>query len=145
MKNNYSILKGRLSLFLTFFLLAFILFAQAEKVTYSDTWGPQGVSLKSQSSSGVSVNFSIKEFALDTRVINGESMQEINLDGIFLPNGEGAPNLPTLSRYIAIPQGSTAQIEIVNMRKVSFQNVVMAPALAFRSKQNEARCSITAI
>ena len=109
-------------------MLLFGLSAQAEKVTYQDSWGQQGVTLKTQNSSCVTVNFSIKEFSIDTRAINGESLQEITLDGIFLPNGEGAPNLPTLSKYVAIPQGATASVEIVKKRFEVFENIEMAPA-----------------
>jgi hypothetical protein len=128
MKNNYITLNRLLFSCLVAFFMSFAFIANAEKVTYSDSWGQQGVTLKAQSSSGVTVNFSIREFSLDTRAINGESMQEIGLEGIFLPNGEGAPNLPTLSKYIAIPHGATASIEIVNMRVETYQNIEMAPA-----------------
>lgn len=128
MKNNNFTLNRMLSLCLAAFFMVFAYIASAQKVAYTDSWGQQGVSLKAQNSSGTTVNFSIKEFSLDTRVINGENLQEISLEGIFLPNGEGAPNLPTLSRYVAIPQGAVASIEIVNMRKESFQNIEIAPA-----------------
>jgi len=117
-----------LSLSAVAFFMLFSFSARAEKVTYSDSWGQQGVTVKTQNASGVTLNFSIKEFAVDSRVINGENMQEISLDGIFLPNGEGAPNLPTLSRYIAIPQGATATVVITKQRTETFQNVEMAPA-----------------
>ncbi len=128
MKNNYTLLRRLPLVFIAAFLLIFGFSANAQKVTYADSWGQQGVTLKSQSPAGVTVNFSIREFSLDTRPINGESMQEIDLEGIFLPNGEGAPNLPTLSKYIAIPQGATASLEITNMRTESFQNIEMAPS-----------------
>jgi hypothetical protein len=128
MKNHYSSRSGLLfSLMAALFM--FVAFsASAEKTTYSDSWGQQGVTLKAQSANGVSLNFSIKEFGLDSRVINGENLQEITLDGIFLPNGEGAPNLPVLSRYVAVPNGATVSLEIVNQRTEVFHNVDMAPA-----------------
>jgi len=128
MKNSYFSFNRLIITFPVVFLLACAFQANAEKISYSDSWGQQGVTLNTQSTNGVSLNFSISEFSLDSRVINGENMQEISLDGIFLPNNEGAPNLPTLSRYVAIPQGSVASLEIINMRKESFQNVEMAPA-----------------
>jgi hypothetical protein len=128
MKNNYSKLHKWFFPCLAAFFMSITLTANAQKVSYPDSWGQQGVSLKSQTASGVTVNLSINEFSLDTRPINGESMQEISLDGIFLPNGEGAPNLPTISRYVAIPQGATASVEIVKQRTETFQNIEMAPA-----------------
>jgi len=128
MRNNYSSLNRNFFISSLCFLLLFSIKVNAEKVTYNDSWGQQGVSLKAQNALGVTVNFSIHDFSLDTRAINGESMQEINLDGIFLPNGEGAPNLPTLSKYVAIPQGATATVEIIKKRVEIFQNIEMAPA-----------------
>jgi hypothetical protein len=128
MRNNYSTLNRYFSIFAVSFLLLFGIKANAEKVTYTDSWGQQGVSIKAQNALGVNVNISISGFSLDTRAINGESMQEISLDGIFLPNGEGAPNLPTLSKYVAVPQGATASLEIVRQRAETFQNIEMAPA-----------------
>ncbi len=128
MRNNYSMFNKYFFHFALSFVLLFGLSANAEKVTYQDSWGQQGVTLKAQNALGVTVNFSIRDFSLDSRAINGESMQEITLDGIFLPNGEGAPNLPTLSKYVAIPQGATASLEIVKKRVETFQNIEMAPA-----------------
>ena len=128
MKHNSVTLTRLFAVCLIAFFMSFAILARAEKITYSDSWGQQGVTLKAQNASGVTVNFSIKEFTLDTRTINGENMQEIGIEGIFLPNGEGAPNLPTLSKYIAIPQGATASIEIVNMRVETYHNIEMAPA-----------------
>lgn len=128
MKNNYAKLHLLFSVCLVAFMMVFATNANAEKVTYQDSWGPQGATLKSQSVSGVTINFSINQFSLDSRVINGENLQEIELEGVFLPNGEGAPNLPTLSKYVAIPQGATASVEIISQRFEIFQNVEMAPS-----------------
>jgi len=102
--------------------------ARAEKVTYPDSWGNQGFTLMQQNPNGVSVSFSIREFTMEDRLINGEMMKEITLPGNLLQNDEGAPNLPSMSRYIAVPNGATAQVEITSMRKQTFQNVEIAPA-----------------
>lgn len=128
MKKHYTQYFRALYTVLMSILLAFGLPVKAEKVTYADAWNNQGISIKSQSAQGVSLNFSIKDFSMDTRAINGESMHEISLSGVFLPNNEGAPNLPVMSRYIAIPQGALATVEIVKMRTETFQNIEMAPA-----------------
>jgi hypothetical protein len=128
MRNIYSVPNSWFNTLLVIFIFFLTFTVSAEKVVYTNSWGPEGLTLKAQNTSGVSVNFSIQEFVLDARAINGENMQEISLGGIFLPNAEGAPNLPTLSRYIAIPQGASASVEIIKRRTESFQNVEMAPA-----------------
>jgi hypothetical protein len=115
------------------FLLAIIFFAAAHsataknKITYQDTWGNHGLTLKQQKSIGVSLNFSVKDFAFEDRIINGETMKEISFAGSFLQSNEGVPNLPCISRYIAIPQGATATLEIVKSRTEVMQNINIAP------------------
>ncbi len=128
MRKFYFLQQRGLSLYLAVIFMVCCLTAHAEKVSYPDSWGQQGVTLKSQNSSGVSINFSLKEFTFEDRMINGESMKEIGFSGNFLQNDEGAPNLPSISRYIAIPQGATAQLEIVRSRTEVMQNLDIAPA-----------------
>jgi hypothetical protein len=55
-------------------------------------------------------------------------MREIGFTGNILQNDEGAPNLPSISRYIAIPQGATVNLEVISSRQEIFQNMVIAPA-----------------
>jgi hypothetical protein len=100
----------------------------AEKVTYTDSWGNHGLTLLQQNPNGVSLNFSVKEFGFSDRIINGEMMKELELSGNMLQNDEGAPNLPSISRYIAVPNGATAHVEIASSRTQVFQNIDMAPA-----------------
>jgi len=116
------------ALLVTFCLTIFTLSSSAEKVTYQGSWGSPGISLQKNDAQGVTIGFSIKEFDISSRSFNGETMQEIGLTGNFLPNAEGAPNLPVISRYVAIPQGSQAAIEIKRQRTETVSNIDMAPA-----------------
>lgn len=102
--------------------------ANADGIRYSDSWGRQGLSLNRQATDGLSLNFSIREFDLASRTINGESMTGIEFSESFLQNEEGAPDLPGFGRYIAIPQGATAVVEITRMRTERFTDVEIAPA-----------------
>lgn len=121
------------TLFRWFMITAFCSFylgmsSYAEKVTYQDTWNNPGLSLQRQDAQGVTLNFSIGEFDISTRSFNGKMMQELSLEGNFLPNNEGAPNLPVISRYIALPQGAQAILEIKRQRTEVMGNVEMVPA-----------------
>lgn len=102
--------------------------ALAGQVTYSDSWGPKGIALTGQNAQGLTLNFSMYDFTMDDCVRNGQSMQEIGLDGVFLPNNEGAPNLPVLSRFIAVPNGAQVSVEVVKSRTEAYHNVNLAPA-----------------
>lgn len=116
------------SLILTICLSVLTLGGFAEKVTYQENWNNPGISIRQQSAQGVSIGFSIKEFDIATRAFNGEMMQEIELTGNFLPNAEGAPNLPVISRYIALPQGAQATVVVKRQRTEVIDNVSLAPA-----------------
>ena len=116
-------------LVLFFILTAFVLFAdQTQIVEYNDSWNEHGFSLEQQGDFGVRLNYSIKRFTLGEETINGELLKTVSLPGNFLPNDEGMPNLPGNGRYIAIPQGSTAELQILNYRVESYQNIDLAPA-----------------
>jgi len=112
-----------------FIVFSFSLFANLNQaVEYSDSWGEQGFKLEDQNLSGVQVNYSIREFNFAEQEINREMLQTINLPGNFLPNDEGMPDLPGGGRYIAIPQGAKAELNILEYRTERFTNIEMAPA-----------------
>jgi len=112
-------------------LIALFLISQSgmgQVVTYPDNWENQGITLKSQTPSDITVNFSIESFAFGDLNVQGENLKTITLPGVFLPNDEGAPDLPGLSKYIAIPQGADVHMRIVRTRTEVFQNIEIAPA-----------------
>ena len=101
---------------------------RAEDINYTNSWGKAGLSVVSQSNQSVELNFSIQSFGINTVRINGEDMVEVSLPEVFLPNDEGAPNLPGLSKFIAIPQGAIATVKLVESRVETIENVNIAPA-----------------
>ncbi len=112
-------------LFITLLLSIVLL---ANDINYSDSWGKSGLSVKEQSSNSVKVNFSISNFSILNTIINGKGMQEISLPDVFLPAEEGAPNLPGTSRYIAVPNGASAKLEIINFRTEIIESVEIVPS-----------------
>ncbi len=100
----------------------------AQKFTFSDSRNPAGFQLKEQTRGGVSVGYAVHEFSLVPGEVNGRSMNNVELPGFWLPNDEGAPNLPGGGRYIAIPEGSQPVLRIVSQRSETYRNVDIAPA-----------------
>ena len=100
----------------------------AEVIAYSDNWGDSGFNLENQSDRGVEVVFSVNELILEEQLINGELLKTVQLPGIFLPNDEGAPDLPGTGRYLAMPQGASASYQIVSFRTERYENIDIAPA-----------------
>ena len=110
------------------FLLLSCQFSFAEKVTYKDNWGKQGFTIHEESKSNAIVNYSLTNFYFEELEINQEVMQTIKVPGIFLPNDEGAPDLPGTGRYIAIPQGAEVSYKIVSSRTTILKDQIIAPA-----------------
>ena len=97
----------------------------ANEIKYPDAWEKHGLSVVSQSSQDVIVNFSIESFSIANKQHNGSTVQGISLPGVFLPGTEGAPNLPAVSRFIAIPEGAKAELTIVSFSKATIENVAL--------------------
>ncbi len=100
----------------------------AEEISFEDNWGGAGFNLVSQDASGVEVVFSITEMNLAEVIIDGQPMVQVQIPGVILPNDPGAPNLPGSGRYIALPQGADAVLEIADFRTEIFRGVDVAPA-----------------
>lgn len=100
----------------------------AQIIVYDNTLNDPGFQLLAYDISGVDVTYSMAGFSLDNLEIDGQLMKQVSLPGVIIPNDAGAPNLPGMGRYIAIPQGARASVEIVEMITETFTNVEIAPA-----------------
>jgi hypothetical protein len=126
MKHSSTIL--RIALVLMFAGLFSVQLVHAQKITYSDPLNKAGFTLQEQTRGGVSIGYSVESFTISPAEINGRGMKNIELPGSWLPNDEGAPNLPGGGRYIAIPQGAVPVLKIVSQRTESYKNIDVAPA-----------------
>jgi hypothetical protein len=128
-ENKFTFLKNYFLRVLPFVII-FILPSEikSQTITYTDSWYEPGLKLASASSNGIEINYSTYQFEMNDVDINGTIMKKIVLPGVFLPNNEGAPDLPGLSRYIAVPQGADVTFQITASRTENFTNVDVAPA-----------------
>lgn len=114
----------------TLIALSFILAgpAMAQLFSFDGSWGSPGFSLVSETPTGVEVMYSVTQLRLEDLEVNGHVMKVVQIPGIFLPNDEGAPNLPGAGRYVAIPQGAAARVEVLASRTEVYKDVEIAPA-----------------
>lgn len=126
MQKSSTVIFKLLSTILLSFFISGTFFAQT--ITYNDSWGKQGFNLITESITGVEINFSITKFYLKDVDVNGATMSVVQLPGIFLPNDEGAPDLAGTSRFIALPNGAKAQLNIIDYRTEVIDNIDIAPA-----------------
>ncbi len=102
--------------------------ASAEVITFDGAWSEAGFNLISQDASSVELIFSVPVMELSEIEIDGEMMHNVNIPGVILPNNAGAPDLPGTGRYIALPQGAQAVLEIIDFRTEVIPNMNIAPA-----------------
>ncbi len=121
-------LKSKTVFVVIFLQVVGIFFSHAQKVTYTDSWSKQGFTVHQTKSSGLTLNFSVSDFSFNDQMVKGESMQSISLGDNFLPNEEGCPNLPTVSKFIIIPNGAKASVKVKNIRQVAFEGKDIIPA-----------------
>jgi len=116
-------------------VLFFVTGLMAQNYRYQDSWGKAGFNLNESTLNQVMVTFSVPEFSMEDADINGEQVKNILLPGNFLPNDAGAPNLPGIGRYVAIPEGATASVRILEQRTETFHNVNIgcAPVIPIES------------
>ena len=74
----------------------------------------QTFKMGSSTRSNLELSLTIDKFSFEESKHDGIEGKTIILEGIFLPNRAGMPNLPTVSRYVAIPHGASVN---VNVRK----------------------------
>jgi hypothetical protein len=124
-KINFS----KVMMILGLLVLMLALNTQAQDIrTFSNNWGPHGLSLTRQSFSGVEVNFSVNKLYLEDVNVDGAVLKTAKIEGVFLPNQAGKPDLAGTGRFIAIPQGSIASYRIVSYKTEVIKNVDIAPA-----------------
>jgi len=87
----------------------------------------------------VSLHFSFDDFGIDTIVRNGEQMHTIASKGIVVPNDYGLPDLPTFNRFIAIPQGARAVVEVRTSRDEHISGINIAPSCGSQAENDADR------
>ncbi len=90
--------------------------------------GAAGILLESEDLTGVEIHYAMDRFSIEPLTINNEVMHTIALPGAMLPNDAGAPNLPGLSRIIALPQGAHATFTIASAQTRIYGGFDVAPA-----------------
>ena len=119
---------------LTNVLLALAIFAlgsvtvNAQVFEFKSPDSEHGLILKSTKSDKVEMTFSLQSFSMDKIIVNGEMMDKLQMPGSYLPADEGTPDLPSIGRYIAIPQESHAKLTVKSYKTEHYSDVEVSPA-----------------
>lgn len=114
----------------TLLAVLFIIPASAQRMDFEfqDARGQAGFNLSQESLSGISVFHTVPKLSLYDFEVENESFKMIDMAGVFLPNNEGAPNLPGNGRFVALPKGARAQLTVHSVKKKVLQNIDLMPA-----------------
>ena len=87
----------------------------------------------------ISLHFELGDFSIDTVRCNGELMHSITTKGIVAPNEYGQPALPTFNRFIAIPQGARAIVEVSTTRDERMNDINIVPSVGSQAENDPER------
>ena len=88
----------------------------------------QNFTLLESDSQHISLHFELGDFNIDSAFHEGEMVHSIATKGIVMPNEYGQPDLPSFNRFIAIPQGAKAVVEVRTNRDEILSNINIAPS-----------------
>lgn len=108
-------------------VMIFCSISWALEIELEDIRFEQGLSLNSQSTAGIRITHSVNSFTLEDIELENETLQKVSLAGQLLPGEEGYPDLPVISRFIAIPQNASVTFEISGIRQEFFSNISIMP------------------
>lgn len=113
------------SLLLLFALVAGIA-AQAQEYRFNSQ--PDGFSIGSRNSQQLTIRHNLGAVSIETSDRDGLEGQFITLSSIHSANQAGAPDLPSSSTIVAIPNGATASLKMVSSKTKVINNVDLIPA-----------------
>ena len=86
------------------------------------------LSLVRQDPAGVELSLSLGSWRLGETAALGRPQQRIFVPGWTLPNDAGAPDLPGKGQLLAVPNGATVSVRILQARTETVTGVDLAPA-----------------
>jgi hypothetical protein len=89
---------------------------------------PNGFSISNKSDSQLTIKHNLGAVTIEDANRAEVQGQVITLSGVYLSNVAGAPNLPSQSTYVAIPNGATASLTMVSAQTKVISNVDLIPA-----------------
>jgi len=110
-------------------LTAMALNAQTRDFTFSNTAQREGLTVGQSTRSNLTMRHALKQLQILNITDNGYTGDVVQASaGICLPANAGEPDLPSFSRFVAVPNGATAHIEMGYRSVTTIANVDLLPA-----------------
>ena len=110
------------------FVLAILAGATLQAQEYRFNGEPNGFSISNRNDNQLTLRHNLGAVTLENADRAEVQGQVITLSGIYVPNEAGAPNLPSSSTFVAIPNGATASVRLVSSKTKVISNVDLIPA-----------------
>ena len=113
------------TLLLALTLMAGILL-QAQEYRFNNE--PNGFSISNKSNNQLTLRHNLGAVTIEDADRDEVQGQVITLSGVYLSNEAGAPDLPSRSTFVAIPNGATVSLRLVAAQTKVISNVDLIPA-----------------
>ena len=110
------------------FALAIVAGTMLQAQEYRFNGEPNGFSISNRNSNQLTLRHNLGHVTIENADHAEVQGQVITLSGIYMPNEAGAPNLPSSSTFVAIPNGATASLKMVSSKTKVISNVDLIPA-----------------
>jgi hypothetical protein len=97
-------------------------------VTFDNAWGEAGFTVVYSGDDGLELVYSLSSMTLSPVAVRGEPFTRVTIPGVILPTNPGEPNLPGSARYVALPNGARARVEILDQRTRAFPGIHVLPS-----------------
>ena len=111
-----------------FVLLALVANVMLQAQEYRFNSEPNGFSINNRNSNQLTFRHNLSSVTIENADRAEVQGQVITLSGVYLSNTAGAPDLPSSSTFIAIPNGATASLKMVSSKTKVINNVDLIPA-----------------
>ena len=103
--------------------------AQTREFTFNNTAKNEGLFVEQSTRSSLTMRHALKQLQILSITDNGYTGDIVQGGSdIVLPANPGDPNLPAFSRFVAVPNGATAHIEMSYRSMTTVQNIDLMPA-----------------
>ncbi len=110
------------------FVIALVACITLQAQEYRFNTNQDGFSMSSRNNTTTTIHHNVSAITLEQADRDGLQGQFITLSGIHIANQAGAPDLPSGSTLVAIPNGATPSIRMVHYQTKTIQNVDLIPA-----------------
>ena len=109
------------------FVLALMAGVMLQAQEYRFNSKPNGFSISNKNDSQLTIKHNLGAVTIEDANRTEVQGQVITLSGVYLSNEAGAPDLPSRSTFVAIPNGATASLKMVSTQTKVIQNVDLIP------------------